>query len=114
VAIVTVPKADAASYMRGGAAVERVWLTAERHGLAVQPVSPVFLYAVDDQDFLELGGQRHMDALYGLSERFRNLWDLDEEERVALVLRISHAQSPSFRSARFPLSHLVSRERDEA
>jgi molybdopterin/thiamine biosynthesis adenylyltransferase/nitroreductase len=114
VAIVTVPKADAACYLRGGAAIERVWLTAERHGLAVQPVSPVFLYAVDDQDFHELGGERHMDALYGLSERFRNLWDLEDEERVALLLRISHAPTPSFRSARLPLSHLVSREGDEA
>ena len=29
----------------GGAAVELVWIIAQQQGLAVQPVSPVFLYA---------------------------------------------------------------------
>ncbi len=54
-AVVTVPRSDPAWYVRGGAAVERMWLTAEQHGLAVQPVSPVFLYAVDEKDFLASG-----------------------------------------------------------
>jgi hypothetical protein len=62
-AVVTVPRSDPAWYVRGGAAVERLWLTAELHGLAVQPVSPVFLYAVDDKDLLRLGGERHIDTL---------------------------------------------------
>ena len=48
-AVVSVPRSDPAWYVRGGAAVERLWLTAELHGLAVQPVSPVFLYAARRQ-----------------------------------------------------------------
>ena len=94
----------------GGAAVERLWLTAELHGLAVQPVSPVFLYAVDDRDFLRLGGERHVDTLFGLSQRFNEFWDLDDGEHVALLLRLSHAPPPSARSARLPLGELLSRE----
>ena len=90
-AVITVPRTDAIWYVRGGAAVERFWLTAELHGLAVQPVSPVFLYAVDEKDYLELGGERHVDALFGLSKRFNELWDLDDGERVALLFRITHA-----------------------
>jgi molybdopterin/thiamine biosynthesis adenylyltransferase len=109
-AVVTVPRADAIWYVRGGAAVERFWLTAELHGLAVQPVSPVFLYAVDEKDYLELGGERHVDALFGLSRRFNALWDLDDGERVALLFRITHAGAPAVRSARLPLTHLLSRE----
>ena len=113
-AVVTVPKVDPTWYVRGGAAVERFWLTAELHGLAVQPVSPVFLYAVDDKDFLDLGGERHLDAIFGLSQRFNELWDLGDNETVALLFRVSHAPPPAVRSARLPLAHLLSRELDIA
>jgi nitroreductase len=109
-AVVTVPRSDPEWYVRGGAAVERLWLTAEVHGLAVQPVSPVFLYAVDDKDLLRLGGERHVDTLFALSQRFNEFWDLDDGEHVALLLRLSHAPPPSTRSARLPLSELLSRE----
>jgi molybdopterin/thiamine biosynthesis adenylyltransferase/nitroreductase len=113
-AVITVPRSDAIWYVRGGAAVERFWLTAELHGLAVQPVSPVFLYAVDEKDYLALGGERHVDALFGLSKRFNELWDLDDGERVALLFRITHAAPPSVHSARLPLAHLLSREQPSA
>jgi molybdopterin/thiamine biosynthesis adenylyltransferase/nitroreductase len=109
-AVVTVPRSDPVWYVRAGAAVERMWLTAELHGLAVQPVSPVFLYAVEEKDFLRLGGERHVDTLFALSKRFNDFWDLDEGENVALLLRLSHAPPPSIRSARLPLSELLSRE----
>jgi hypothetical protein len=114
VAVITVPRAEAAWYVRGGAAVERFWLTAELHGLAVQPVSPVFLYAVDDRDFLRLGGERHVDSIFDLSQRFKAFWDLDDGEQVALLLRLSHAPPPSVRSARLPLNELLSREMEMA
>ena len=113
-AVITVPRTDAIWYVRGGAAVERFWLSAELHGLAVQPVSPVFLYAVDEKDYLELGGERHVDALFSLSRRFNELWDLDDGERVALLFRITHAGAPAVRSARLPLTHLLSREQSPA
>jgi nitroreductase len=109
-AVVTLPRSDPAWYVRGGAAVERLWLTAEVQGLAVQPVSPVFLYAVDDKDFLRLGGERHVDTLFGLSQQFNEFWDLDDGENAALLLRLSHAPLPSARSARLPLAELLSRE----
>jgi molybdopterin/thiamine biosynthesis adenylyltransferase/nitroreductase len=109
-AVVTVPRADPVWYVRGGSAVERFWLTAEFHGLAVQPISPVFIYADDEKDYLRLGGERHLDALLGLSQQFDNLWDLGDGERVALLFRVTHAAPPSVRSARLPLADLLSRE----
>jgi nitroreductase len=114
IAVVTVPRSDPAWYVRGGAAVERLWLTAELQGLAVQPVSPVFLYATEERDFLHLGGERHVDTLVSLSERFNQFWELDPGEQVALVLRLSHAPPPTVRSARLPLSDLLSRELEMA
>ena len=114
VAVVSVPRTDPAWYVRGGAAVERLWLTAELHGLAVQPVSPVFLYAIDDKDLLRLGGERHVETIHGLSQRFHDFWDLDDGEEATLLLRLSHAPAPSTRSARLPLRELLSRELEMA
>jgi molybdopterin/thiamine biosynthesis adenylyltransferase/nitroreductase len=109
-ALITVPRAEPVWYVRGGAAVERFWLSAELHGLAVQPVSPVFLYAVNERDLLDLGGERHLDEMYGLSQRFHGLWDLDEGETMVMVLRVLHAAAPTVRSARLPLAHVLSRD----
>jgi len=109
-AVVTVPRADPLWYVRGGAAVERFWLTAELQGLALQPVSPVFIYAVDEHDFLHIGGERYLDAIFALSQRFGELWDLDSAERTVLLLRVTHAPPPDVRSARLPLAEVLSRE----
>ena len=113
-ALVTVPRAEPPWYVRGGTAVERFWMTAELHGLAVQPVSPLFIYAVDEDDLLHLGGARHLDTLFGLSQRFRGAWRLGEDDHVALLLRLAQASPPAVRSARLPLDHLLSREPDSA
>ncbi|HLK45283.1 MAG TPA: Rv1355c family protein, partial [Acidimicrobiales bacterium] len=109
-AAVVVPRADPIAYVRGGAAVERFWLTAESCGLSVHPVSPVFLFAVDEEERLGLVGERNVDALAELTRRFNELFDLADGERVALVMRVLHAPRPKVLSERLPLTHLLSRQ----
>jgi hypothetical protein len=109
-AIITVPRADPMWYVRGGAAMERFWLSAEMHGLAVQPASPVFLYAVDESDMLVLAGERYLDEMYTLSERFNQFWGLSDGETAIMVFRVFQAPPPSVHSVRLPLSHVLSRE----
>ena len=53
-AVISVPGGSLADYARGGSAVEAVWITAQQRGLAVQPVSPIFLYARGTGDFTEV------------------------------------------------------------
>jgi hypothetical protein len=107
---VTVPRAEPKWYVRGGAALERVWLTSEMHGLAMQPASPVFLYAVSEEDMLTLAGARYLEEMVRLSQRFNELWNLDDGESMIMVLRLHHAPPPSVRSIRLPLSRVLSRE----
>ncbi len=109
-AVITVPRTEPVWYVRGGAAAERFWLGAELNALAVQPLSPVFLYATAEKDFLGLGGERHLDAFFTLSKRFHQVWDLDDGESVALMFRITHTPPPMVHSARLPLAHLLTRE----
>jgi molybdopterin/thiamine biosynthesis adenylyltransferase len=109
-AMITVPRADPMWYLRGGAAMERFWLSAEMHGLAVQPASPVFLYAVDETDMLQLAGERYLDEMHTLAERFHEFWGLGDGETAVMVFRVFQAPPPSVHSVRLPLSHVLSRD----
>jgi len=109
-AMITVPRADPMWYLRGGAAMERFWLSAEMNGLAVQPASPVFLYAVDETDMLTLAGERYLDEMFALSERFHEFWGLSDGETAVMVFRIFRAPPPSVHSVRLPLNHVLNRE----
>jgi hypothetical protein len=111
-AVVTVPRADPTWYVRGGAAMERFWLTCEMHGLAVQPTSPVFLYAVGESDLRQLSGERYLDESYQLFERFNEFWGISDGETAVMVFRIFQAPPPSVHSIRLPLAHVLSRESD--
>jgi hypothetical protein len=109
-AIVTVPRAEPMWYVRGGAAMERFWLSCEMHGLAVQPASPVFLYAVDEADLLTLSGERYLDEMHQLFERFNDFWGIGDGETPIMVFRVFQAPPPSVHSIRLPLAHVLSRD----
>ena len=113
-AAVTVPRGEPTWYVRGGSAVERFWLDTERLGLAVQPVSPLFVYANGEEDLRHLGGERHLDEMFELSERFSHLLELVDGETVALLVRVFDAPRPSVRSIRLPLQDVLTRKRDPA
>ena len=99
-AAITVPRVEPLWYMRAGAATERLWLTATIAGLAVQPVVPVFLYATNDFERRELGGERYLDEMFDLAARFDELFALDPGETIAMVLRVSVAAPASAHSIR--------------
>ncbi|MGV0741842.1 Rv1355c family protein [Mycolicibacterium sp. XJ870] len=98
-AVISVRGRRLTDYAQGGSATEAVWVAAQQHGLAVQPVSPVFLYAHDDSDRAELSFG-HADALSDLQYSFRRLTATERDESQALVLRLSFAPRPSERSRR--------------
>ena len=109
IAVLTVADSSPASYLRGGMALERVWIEAQRSGLGVHAIAPTFLYAVQQRDFDALGGARWAEALRGLSGHFRTSLGLGDRTTGILVLRLSHAPAPKFRSTRLPLSRVVRR-----
>ena len=108
-AIVAAPSSSPHSYVHGGCAVERLWILASAAGMGVQPVSPVFVFAVQQADFDTLGGDRWGGELRVLSERFREFVGLDAGAATALVLRLSHATPPTARSIRLPLETVLRR-----
>jgi hypothetical protein len=98
-AVVSVRGASLTDYAHGGSAAEAVWITAQQRGLAVQPMSPIFLYArgVDDLDRVS---PAFRDELSTLQEDFGRLTGLGPHDAVALVLRFAVSERATVRSLR--------------
>lgn len=106
-AIVTVDDDSTEAYVRGGMAVEQLWIRAEQQGLAVQPVSPVFLYARNDRDLVGLSAGFSSD-LATLQRRFADIVGLTDCDVPVLVLRLSHDAAPAaVRSQRLDLEAVL-------
>ncbi|AKN17751.1 hypothetical protein MHAE_07684 [Mycobacterium haemophilum DSM 44634] len=97
--VVSVHGRELSDYARGGSAVEAVWIAAQQHGLAVQPVSPVFLYAHDANELHELSAQ-FADELGRLRNDFHRLVRIPVDDSLVLVLRLAIAGPTSVRSRR--------------
>lgn len=86
-------------FARGGGAMAAVWTAAQEAGLALQPVSPPFLYAHNTSELRELSG-KHAAELERLREEFSALVGQQPAESLVLTLRISVAPDTSVRSRR--------------
>jgi molybdopterin/thiamine biosynthesis adenylyltransferase len=86
-------------YARGGSAAEAVWILAQREGLAVQPLSPVFLHARSTKELTEVS-PRFGDELGRLRDDFAQLTGIGPQEATVLVLRFSSAPPASVESRR--------------
>lgn len=98
-AVTTVTGDSLADYARGGSAVEAVWILAQRAGLSVQPLSPVFLHARSAQDLTKLSSS-FADELGQLQSAFVHLAEVDADEAIVLVLRFTDAPPASMSSRR--------------
>jgi molybdopterin/thiamine biosynthesis adenylyltransferase len=98
-AVIWVPGGSLTDYAHGGAAAEAVWITAQQRGLAVQPMSPIFLYARGRDDLAEVS-TAFGDELVGLQEEFGQLVSLATDAVIALVLRFAVSEPASVRSLR--------------
>jgi molybdopterin/thiamine biosynthesis adenylyltransferase len=107
VSVISVCGDSLTDYARGGSAAESVWIRAQQHGLAVQPISPAFLYAHDDADLRELSPAFAKD-LGELQYNFRKLANTETTESQVLVLRFCRAPRPSVPSRRRGLPRVSS------
>ena len=98
-AVISVPGGSLTDYARGGAAAEAVWITAQQHGLSVQPMSPIFLYARFVDDLAEVS-TAFGNELGRLQEKFGQLVGLATDASLVLVLRVAVSEPGSVRSLR--------------
>jgi molybdopterin/thiamine biosynthesis adenylyltransferase len=99
IAVISVAGSSLTDYARGGSAAEAVWITAQHRGLAVQPTSPVFLYARNVDELTELSTS-FAHELQELDKEFRRLVRTPSSEYPVLVMRLAFAAPASVRSRR--------------
>ncbi|GAY14275.1 Rv1355c family protein [Mycobacterium sp. shizuoka-1] len=102
VAVITTTGDQLIDYARGGSAAEAVWIVAQQHGLAVHPVSPVFLHAVHQHEIAEMS-PHFAPAISTLKSEFSALAGMRADESLVLILRMAHAGPASTRSRRRPI-----------
>lgn len=102
-----VPGRGQEAYLRGGAALARVWLRATQRGLAFQPWSPL-LYLV--ARLAQSPGDFTPEAqatLRGLAEGYRAHFPTRGNETEVLLFRVAYAAQPSARSLRRPVADVL-------
>ena len=97
-ALVVIDGDTLTDYARGGAATEAVWIAAQQQGFGVQPISPVFLYAHDDDDLTGLSS-RFSGELRELQVAFNDVTHTAGAHH-ALMLRLSDTTRVPVRSRR--------------
>ncbi|MFV8320574.1 Rv1355c family protein [Mycobacterium sp. 23] len=97
--VVYVQGTELTDFARGGSAMQAVWIAAQQCGLAVQPVSPVFLYGCTRED-LQKASPHFAAELHRLQQELRGLAEPGGDEHEVLVFRLFHAPPPSVRSRR--------------
>jgi nitroreductase len=100
VGLVTFDGTSPESWFHGGRAMQRVWLTATRLGLAFQPMAAItglFVRLENDGDGLLDVEQK---ILTDLRRRYQALFDLSAGTAEAMLFRVSMADPPSARSLR--------------
>ncbi|OBA85786.1 hypothetical protein A5662_03790 [Mycobacteriaceae bacterium 1482268.1] len=98
-AVVTVQGRALTDYARGGSALEAIWITGEERGFAVQPVSPLFLYAHSQEELGQLSAS-YAPSLHRLQCAFRELAGTTPDESQVIMLKFCEAPPASVRSRR--------------
>ena len=108
VGLLTMSGGERTDYFRGGRAFERVWLTAARLGVALQPMTALsYLFAR-----VHHGGGGDLDpatlaGLRALWPAWAKLFSLTGAEAEVLVFRLSAADPPSSRAPRCPVDEIL-------
>ena len=103
VCAISIAGRDNADFVRGGQALQRVWLTATEFEIAVQPVSPAWLAARCEPDLGGIFPEEFVDQVRALDADMEELFGLGDDALV-LVLRLGYAPPPTARSGRRPVT----------
>ncbi len=99
--VVVVTRGDRrADYVRGGVAMQRLWLTATRLGLWLQPMVPVFGYAHTEDELVERVGEERGPDLFRLSRLAFEQIGVDGDESFVLSARVHRGLPPTAVSGR--------------
>jgi hypothetical protein len=108
VGLVRIQGSDRTAFFQAGRAFERIWLTATRLGLALQPMSVLpYLVLRLTQGKGEGFSAAEVAELSRLRERFSAIFAPKQGWAEALLFRLSQAEPPSVRALRRPITAIL-------
>jgi hypothetical protein len=108
IGLITMPSYSPENFIKGGEAVQRVWLQANMSGLSFHPISaPLFLFArLNHGNGKELTPKAEQELAKFQNELREVFPQLNEEEGI-FMFRLSYAEEASVRSLRKPLAETL-------
>lgn len=107
VALVSIETGDDAAWLRGGRAVQRVWLTGTALGLALQPMTAIlyqFELCDNAPDTFSEAERREIASLRG---RLAGIFPGSAGRTPVFLFRIAHAPGPTARALRRPVEQVL-------
>lgn len=108
IGLITMPSYEAKNFIKGGEAVQRVWLQANLQNLSFHPISaPLFLFArLNQGNGAELPTAART-ALEKLQQQLQAVFPQLVDQQGIFMFRLSYADEASVRSLRKPLDEIL-------
>jgi hypothetical protein len=108
VGLITIQGTDERAYFQAGRALQRIWLSATRLGLAFQPMSVApYLFSRLSRGNGAGFSPAEIETLAELRRRFARIFEPKEGRAETLLFRLTHAPIPSARALRRPVSAIL-------
>jgi tRNA A37 threonylcarbamoyladenosine dehydratase len=104
IGVITSRGTSPADYLQAGRALEKLWLTAHKSGLALHPITTsVFLFKRLRDGSMEDMNDSMIHELRTLKDKYETLLRLDEKRNDVFLFRLFKAGPPLVRSYRIPI-----------
>jgi hypothetical protein len=111
VGLLTAPGISRDTFFAGGRAVQRVWLTASRIGLAFQPMSVLtYLFARMERGAGEGLNGEDVAALKRIRSAYREIFEVGPDDAEVFLFRLGKAGPPTARAIRRALADVLTIE----
>ncbi|MNQ95290.1 putative NAD(P)H nitroreductase acg [compost metagenome] len=108
IGLITMPSYEAENFIKGGEAVQRVWIDANLNGLSFHPISaPLFLFARLNHGKGEGLNQKMTEELSKYEKDLLQIFPILGDKQGIFMFRLSHASAPTVRALRKPLKDIL-------
>ncbi|MGZ3764580.1 MAG: Rv1355c family protein [Mucilaginibacter sp.] len=109
--MITLPEYNLRNFFEGGRSMERFWLAATSHNIAVHPlISPFYLFPRITHSNGEGLDPKSVAELKGLREKFIHLTKLDDNRAEIFLTKVAIAPEPLVKAQRLPLEKVLTIE----
>lgn len=108
IGLITVKGQHAQDILRGGKAIQHLWLKATELGLAWHPMTAlIYMFAMTQTPNISILTKQEQSLLLNLEQRFNTKFKLQENETRSMLFKLSQAMPPTTRSLRIPLHQVL-------